>query len=776
MKIKKIWALCMAWCLVAEAAVAQGVAVGQWRTHFAPAAINQLAQRHEEVFGLMSAELMYVDKVDNRLSELSVVGGLSGTGLSSMAYSPLHDILLVGYNDGRLDFVYGDNDTYTVYDIAEKELGGAKNIRHIGIKGRYAYLSMPFGIIMVDLQKQEIKETYFIGKDNTYLSVWQTAVLDNHIYAATEQGLKYADLSASNLNDYAAWKTDTLFESGEVSYCLEAFGKIMVSDGYRIYSGNVTSGWTLFYEMKPEEGSISVLEGKENLLAVGMVDVSEVQGHFVILDRSRHVEYTSGSFRAIRSFLWDKDGSLWMGTDVGIMYHFDMDWKQDADYALRGPAGNNIFRLSSSGRGVTMAGGGIDESFAPMSYGFGGALFLQETWYTYTHGNLIDGHVSTLFNSVTQMLEDPNEPYHLFFSSSVNGLLEKTADNKWVAYNADNSALQNREGTDSDCRVNGLAFDREGNLWMINAYSPEGLVCRMRNGTWKSYDLRVAGNSEDRPAKIMADYWGTKWVIFNNSELSVFKTDGNSVQGLKVDLNRGNSLETNRVYCLVEDQLGHVWIGTDRGVKVIDQHARMFDSPIGGTSSVNTKTIKVPKDGFLIELLNTAQVRAIAVDGANRKWIGTNGDGVYLVSDDGMEEIHHFTSENSPLLSDNITDIAVYKKTGEVFIGTDKGLIGYGGTATVTEGNPKKEAHAFPNPVRPGYQGMISVRGLPQNAIVKITDARGLLIYQGKATGGQISWDGYAMNGKRPDSGVLFVFACPDGGSEKLACKIFYVR
>ena len=775
MKIKKIWALCMAWCLVAEAAVAQGVAVGQWRTHFAPAAINQLAQRHEEVFGLMSAELMYVDKVDNRLSELSVVGGLSGTGLSSMAYSPLHDILLVGYNDGRLDFVYGDNDTYTVYDIAEKELGGAKNIRHIGIKGRYAYLSMPFGIIMVDLQKQEIKETYFIGKDNTYLSVWQTAVSDNHIYAATEQGLKYADLSASNLNDYAAWKTDTLLGGREITYCLEAFGQIMVSDGQRIYLGNVASGWTLFYEMKPEEGSISVLEGKKNLLAVGMVDSRNIQGSCLVLNRECSIEYNADGFRAIRSLLWDKDGSLWVGTDIGQMLHYNTSWKQMSSYVLRGPAGNECFRISSSGKGVTLAAGGFDETFVPLSLGFGGSFFYNEKWEPYTSGYLVAGNITPV-NSVTQMLETPYETGHLFFSSAYQGLVEKTADNKWFAYNADNSALQNREGTDSDCRVNGLAFDREGNLWMINAYSPEGLVCRMRDGTWKSYDLRVAGNSEDRPAKIMADYWGTKWVIFNNSELSVFKTDGNSVQGLKVNLNRGNSLETSRVYCLVEDQLGHVWIGTDRGVKVIDQHARMFDSPIGGTSSVNTKTIKVPKDGFLIELLNTAQVRAIAVDGANRKWIGTNGDGVYLVSDDGMEEIHHFTSENSPLLSDNITDIAVYKKTGEVFIGTDKGLIGYGGTATVTEGNPKKEAHAFPNPVRPGYQGMISVRGLPQNAIVKITDARGLLIYQGKATGGQISWDGYAMNGKRPDSGVLFVFACPDGGSEKLACKIFYVR
>lgn len=774
MKIKKIWALCLMLCFMAEAAVAQGMAVGQWRTHFAPAAVNQLAQRHEEVFGLMSAELMYVDKVDNRLAELNIVGGLSGTGLSAMAYSPLHDILLVGYSDGRLDFVYGNNDTYTVYDIAEKELGGAKNIRHIGIKGRYAYLSMPFGIIMVDLQKQEIKETYFIGQDNTYLPVWQTVVSGNRIYAATEQGLKYADLSASNLNDFSVWKTDTLFKDQEVTYCLEAFGELIVSDGRRIYSGSAISGWNLFHEVRPQEGSVTALEGKGNLLAVGIVDTSNEQGRFVLLNRKHETEYVSGGLRVIRSFLWDEDGSLWVGTDVEML-HYDASWNQDGSYSLRGPAENDCFRLSSTGSGVTIAAGGFSESFVPLSRNFGGGWFYN-VWYTYTSGNLVLGKIDPSIRSVTQTLEDPYEPEHLFFSSSYGGLVERTADNKWFAYNAENSALQNREGTDSDCRVNGLAFDRAGNLWMINAYSPEGLVCRMRNGTWKSYDLRVAGNSEERPGKIMVDYWNTKWVIFNNEQLSVFKTDGNSVQGLKVDLNRGNNLTTNRVYCLVEDQLGHVWIGTDRGVKVIDQHARMFDSPIGGTSSVNTKTIKVPKDGFLIELLNTAQVRAIAVDGANRKWIGTNGDGVYLVSDDGMEEIHHFTTENSPLLSDNITDITVYDRTGEVFIGTDKGLIGYGGTATVTDGDPKKEARAYPNPVRPGYQGFISVRGLPQNAIVKITDARGLLIYQGKATGGQISWDGYAMNGKRPDSGVLFVFACPDGGSEKLACKIFYVR
>ncbi|MCM1169138.1 MAG: hypothetical protein NC324_04295, partial [Bacteroides sp.] len=726
--------------------MAEGVAVGQWRTHFAPAAITQMARRHNEIFGLMNTELMCVDKIDNRLSELNLVNGLSGTGLSSVAYSALHDILLVGYSDGRLDFVYGNNDVFTIYDIADKDLNGGKAIRHIMVEGRYAYLSMPFGVVMVDLQKQEIKETYFIGTDNSYLSVFEMASDGKYLYAATEQGLKYAEISASNLNDYAAWKTDTLFAGMEKFYCIGSFGTILVSDGRRIYEGSACTGWRLFYEVDAVLGTITAMEGSADFLAISIADTVESYSVGLILNRDGKIEYNIGNFRTIRTFLWDEDGTFWIGLDVGDLVHYSIGAGKTDTYVLRGPGGNECFRLASSGRGLTMAAGGYDESFAPISRNFGAGYFYNESWYTYSHGNLVEGNINPNIRSVTRILEDPFVPNHLFFSSSINGLVEKTADGKWFAYDSSNSPLKNNRVNHLDCRVNDLAFDWDGNLWMVNAYSPEGLVGRMRDGTWKSYDLRVAGNEDERPGRIMADYWGTKWIIFNNSQLSVFKTDGNSVQGLAVDLNRGNDLKTDRVFCMVEDQLGHVWIGTNRGVKVIDQHAKMFDSPIGGISSVNAKTIKVPKDGFLIELLNTSQVRAIAVDGANRKWIGTNGDGVYLVSADGMEEIHHFTTENSPLLSDNIADISVYDKTGEVFIGNDLGIIGYRGTATVTEGKPKEEARAFPNPVRPGYQGFISVRGLPQNAIVKITDARGLLIYQGKATGGQISWDGYALN------------------------------
>lgn len=778
MKIEKIGIVLLAFFAGIRLLMAEGIEVGQWRTHFAPSAIQKIVQRHDEVFAVISQELVYVDTRDNRILEMNKVGGLSGTELSTAAYSPLHDILLVGYTDGRLDFVYGNNDVFTVYDIADKEISGGKAVQHICISGRYAYLSMPFGVVVVDLQKQEIKETYFIGAENTFVQVNRIAVFQNRIYAATEQGLKYADLSLGNLNDYTAWKTDTLFGGGKVLYVAEVFDRLMVGNAQTIYVGDGLTGWKDFWRTEDEEDEITALEGCSRYMAIG-VTRSSYNGRVDVLDENAQEVFSTQQygFRKILSLLWNEDGSLWFGTENFEFRRFDIEKEQVQSYTLRGPAANTCFELSATGKGgVTMANGGFDEAFAPTATAFGGNFFHNGTWQAYTSSDLAAGGITGWVRSVTQVLEDPFEPNHLYFSTSLNGLVEKTPDNRWFLYNADNSPLQNNWATGTDCRVYGMDFDRSGNLWMINAWSSEALVCKERAGSWKSYDLRGVGNMVERPYRILVDYWNTKWVIFDDKELSVFKTDGNSIQALKVDLNEGNTLRTSNMFCFVEDQLGHVWIGTDRGVKVIDQHARMFDSPVGNTSSVHAKTIRVPKDGFLIELLNTDQVRAIAVDGANRKWLGTQGDGIYLVSADGMEEIHHFTAENSPLLSNNILDIAVDDNTGEVFIGTDRGLIGYRGTATVTEGNPKDEARAFPNPVRPGYQGFINVRGLPQNAIVKITDTRGVLIYQGQATGGQLSWDGYALNGKRPNSGVLFVFACAEDGSQKLACKIFYVR
>jgi len=185
----------------------------------------------------------------------------------------------------------------------------------------------------------------------------------------------------------------------------------------------------------------------------------------------------------------------------------------------------------------------------------------------------------------------------------------------------------------------------------------------------------------------------------------------------------------------------------------------------------------VEQDGHFQYLLETEVVTAIAVDGANRKWIGTQKAGVFLMSEDGTEQILHFDENSSPLLSNNITSIAINHETGEVFFGTDKGIISYKSTATKGSDKFKKEdVYAYPNPVREDYEGIIAIKGLVTNAVVKITDISGTLIYETIAEGGQAIWNGKNFNGEKAHTGVYLVFASNEDGSETIVTKILVIN
>ncbi|MDE5703921.1 MAG: hypothetical protein K2H70_03755, partial [Bacteroidales bacterium] len=337
------------------------------------------------------------------------------------------------------------------------------------------------------------------------------------------------------------------------------------------------------------------------------------------------------------------------------------------------------------------------------------------------------------------MLEDPYEAGHYYWASAVDGLLE-IRDHKVVNhFNETNSPLQAYGGI---VRVYGIALDADGDVWMTNPGSSTALLEYRRDGSWQSYDISefVSGL---RVGEIMVDYWQHIWVLDNRENLYVFEVDGSHIKGLQIDENNGSTVTTNQVTCMLEDENGHVWLGTERGVKVIDRHAELFERPNGRYSSVECKNIMVPSGDYIIELFRNEGVKAMVHDGANRKWIGTESNGLFLVSGEGTQELAHYTAENSGLLSDQIDAIGLIPYTGEVFMSTPGGICSYMGTGAF-----KEEGAAvvpYPNPVPPGYEGYISVRNLPQDAEVKITDAAGHLIYEARATGSQLSWNGYNM-------------------------------
>jgi ligand-binding sensor domain-containing protein len=302
------------------------------------------------------------------------------------------------------------------------------------------------------------------------------------------------------------------------------------------------------------------------------------------------------------------------------------------------------------------------------------------------------------------------------------------------------------------------------------------------NGTWHSYNITanagVSDINEVVAENLLIDSRGYKWVNFPRagityhliafSENGTYDNTGDD-RLARIDMNAAAEVNSTTVYCMAEDLDGEIWIGTDKGVKVIYYPGKIFN---GG---VYPRNILLEQDGYVSVLFEYEEVTAIAVDGANRKWIGTGKAGVFLMSENGQEQLLHFTAEDNPLFSNQIVDINIDQLTGEVFFATAKGLVSYRGTATAGF-ETYEDLPVFPNPVPHGYAGVVSVNGLKANSLCKITDSSGKLVWQGYSNGGQLVWDGKDHYGNRPATGVYYVMASDENGKEKIVTKFVFIN
>jgi hypothetical protein len=267
-----------------------------------------------------------------------------------------------------------------------------------------------------------------------------------------------------------------------------------------------------------------------------------------------------------------------------------------------------------------------------------------------------------------------------------------------------------------------------------------------------------------------------KWIVSPKGNGLICFNDNNSIDNTGDDkwkLYRSGSgngnLPSNNVLSLAKDKNGFIWIGTDDGIGIVQCPQNVFSS-LGCDAILPV----VQQGGFNQYLFKGEEVRSIAIDGADRKWVATK-NGAWLVSNEGDEVIYRFTEENSSLLSNDVKRISIDGKTGEVFFATANGICSFRSTAT--EGGKKNEnVLVFPNPVPPGYAGTIAIRGLVNNAIVKITEMDGRLVFQTRALGGQAIWDGKDYTGRRISSGVYLVLVSDDERKENLATKIIFIN
>jgi hypothetical protein len=764
--------------------------IGKWTMHFAQNPVTELIYTGNYVYAACQKDIHYLDIINNSLHTFDKTNGLSCTDdITAIGYSTLTETIIVGYADGNIDLLDEENSVYNIDAIKKKNISGEKKIYRIFVDGRYAYLACGFGIVIIDLRKEEIKESYFIGKDNNALRTFDIIVDEKNIYAATETGIFYADKDAHNLNDYNVWKRDTSIQGGSIArickkndtalYVLRKAESEVKSDV--IYEGFPSKNWNMLdttdiYRIN----SISPVNKSEVLLLIQKAKGKnwEVIGLNSNGEKSEKIQSVYAT--EFSNVLIDNNKAIFIGDITGsiIKYKYPYDNSSFNIYNLNTISSNDAFSLFGAKNEMLVCGGRYNSFYAPTGNRFHlSGRDHEGKWKAYRNVSSIVTNGRDAIN----VLEDPLETGHYYVASGVMGLVEFRNGQLVNVYDDSNSVLGRTNGDESTIRVFGLAVGErsQGNLWMTNPLSVTGkeLVVKRADGTWQGFDVTFLDNAH-RQIKLMVDYWNQIWCISNVNNLFVYRENGDKLDGLSIDINRGNELTANQIYDVFEDENGYVWIGTNRGVRLIETHKDIFTNPSGTTSSVECKTIPVRSGDYVIELLKNDVVTCIAMDGAKRKWLGTASNGIFLVSSSGTEEILHFTVENSPLLSNNIVDIAVDSHTGEVYVATDQGLCSYMGTATAYY-NESEQIITYPNPVNENYNGNIYIRNVPYNSKVKITDLSGNLIYQGQANGNQLVWNGLSLTGKQPASGILLIFATAydvdRGTSEKKTGKIFFI-
>ncbi len=762
---------------------AQEFGVGQWREHLPYSSTISVTEGNGLVYCATPYSIFYFNKNDNSVKRLTRISGLSDMGIEKIDYNHPSNTLVIAYSNTNIDLIKGNVIT-NMPDIINSNAitPEEKTISNILFIDKKAYLSCGFGVVVINLKDEEVEDTWYIGPNGSHLRVLDLTVNDTSFIAATQSGIYYADKNSSTLAYFGSWtKDNTLaFPDAEYNFIEMNAGKIFINKYDPAWAGD-----TIIYSDGNQWIYNDTLFRHDDVYSLrSFNDVLYITHHYYAkgYDENLDIIYNLWSYDGISPAprdLYIYDSDIWIADDRSGLVWQRASW----DYELIAPNGPEkaaVFDISAGGTNVWSVPGGRDLGWGNIYQHAFISSFIDNDWDTYS-GN--DYEALDSLRDMVSIIVNPKNTNQIFAGSWSYGMVEFDNNGLVNVYNEKNSSLgYNLVGGGTVIKVGGFAFDDNGYLWVSNSGAENVLSVRIPDGSidgrWTSFYLESFTSGEDI-GKVTIDKSQQKWLVMKTEQTIAVFTDNGTVENTSDDevkrissaVGNGN-IPGNKVYSIACDNDGEVWIGTDAGIAVFYSPENIFSN-----YDFDAQQILIPRNdgsGLADILLEFETVTAIAIDGSNKKWIGTDRSGVFLLSADGLEEIHHFTEENSPLFSNNITSIAI-NDNGEVFIGTAKGLISYKGAAT-PGGETNTDVYAYPNPVRPGYTGLIAIKGLVDNASVKITDVNGSLIYDTMAEGGQAVWNGKNFSGQRAQSGVYLVFISNDDGSQTEVAKILIIN
>ena len=724
-----------------------------------------------KVYVLASGALYSYDKSDNEVRRYDKITTLSDINIAHIRYSSFINALVVVYSNANIDILCDDGAVYNISDFKNKQLPD-KTINNVDIQGSTAYLSTSFGVVVLDLENMEFDNTF-----NTGLNTTCTYLFKERLYTATQSGLYYCE-TGKNMLDNGNWEkfnSTTLKALGALDgrlYCIASDGKL-----YEILSENnnleLVDGSGKFNYLYSDGNALIVISSSSIVKLEGGITkkLCNVNKKYDFILKNKETYWCCGGYAGLVEAAVENNTIVAKGLPL----------------IPNSPIRNYCEYMKFADSGKLLVSGGHVNYFDNIFYS--GTLMEyhceDDRWINLPE-DTIRSATGYSYVNICSVDEDPTEPGHYFAGSFGYGVYE-FREGKFVKhYNHENTTLESASSGKyayAYVRVPTVKFDKEGNLWCVNTDVKDVLKVLKKDGTWLSLNYKEI-EYWATVVKPYVDSRGWLWLTAIQGDPGLFCAKRNNTPFDTSDdvtgkwLNKftnqdGISYDIYQLYDIAEDKDGAIWVGTNIGVFVIDNPEKFFKDGI-------FKQIKIARNdgtGLADYFMSGVYIKDIEVDGANRKWIGTNSNGLYLVSADGQETICHFTTENSPLPSDCIESIAINNLTGEVFVGTDMGIACYRSDATAAAPSlDKNSIHVYPNPVRADYGGNISVVGLTHDCVVKIVDAAGYLVNEGVSNGGLYSWNGRNARGEKVASGVYHVLTYDSDGNEGVATKILITR
>lgn len=755
--------------------------VGEWKDYLNYSNTIDVARLNDKVYTATRNAVFIYNTSDNSLERLNRINGLSDVDIVLVSAHEPSSTIFIGYANGNVDILNGRS-IFNYAAITNSSVVGDKAIRHITYHNNKAFISTGVGILEFDLDRREVKETYTISPSGN-VSTNETAVVSNTLFAATNDGLYFGDLQ-KDLTIFSNWELDLSIPAPftEVKNCAVQDGKLYINMPTASQSGLYMRGDDFLWNMVNPSGSITKIRSTSAglLLTSGYyVELKKPNGTSIAILFSDY----DGKRMQAKSLTADADGVIWIADNgLGLV-------KRNTEGTFEfiypdGPATNHAFDIDFKFDQLWVATG------APERPGTWNNKFRLDGFYSYINGKwrnytqVTDPELGEkVFVDVPKIYIDPDDKNQVYVGSYFSGFVSIKDQEIEGFYSDYNTSLGPRteyirpEGV-SWVGVAGIAKDRSGNTWFTNSYTNEPLSVKTKSGTWKSFDLLGPNglSTNKNLLDVIVDQQNQIWAIINRGGIVVFDPGASiaddsddKVRLMTAQIGKGG-LPDNEVQCITEDLNGEIWVGTMDGVAV-------FYSPFDALTDkfTDARRILVQQNGVYQYLLEGQGVSSIAVDGANRKWIGTFGAGVFLMSSNGTEEIQRFTVENSPLISNTVNDIVIDPKTGEVFMATAEGIVSY--ISDATQGlSANNCTSVYPNPVRENYTGPISITGLMRDSQIRITDTRGNLIFKTVSNGGKAIWDGKNMDGQLVATGVYFALSTDTEGDFTCVSKILVIK